>query len=116
VHWLARAVIEVTARKGSTGPATLMQAHDLLTRMRPSLRASALTWLKYYRHSAAVYAEVAEIDRGHHHEALYWANRERAKASELQAELAGSSGPAVVESVKKDTVGPTSGTTVHIEQ
>jgi hypothetical protein len=64
-------------------PATLMQAHELLGRMRPRLGASRQTWLVYYRRSAAMYAEVAEIDRGHHHEAMYWASRERAKANKL---------------------------------
>lgn len=68
-------------------PATLMQAHDLLTRSRPRLDASKQTWLVYYRRSAAIYAEVAEVDRGHHHEALYWANRERAKANQLAVEI-----------------------------
>ncbi|MFZ0877530.1 MAG: AMED_5909 family protein, partial [Pseudonocardiaceae bacterium] len=29
--------------------------------------------LAYYQRSAGWYAEVAEIDRGHHHEALYMA-------------------------------------------
>jgi hypothetical protein len=83
----------VTTRK-ERGPAprTLTQAHDLLSQERPHPRASAETWLRYYRRSAAVYAEVAEIDRGHHHEALYWANRERAKGEKIAAEI--SKGPA----------------------
>ncbi|WP_374058963.1 AMED_5909 family protein [Saccharomonospora sp. NB11] len=34
--------------------------------------------------SARVYAEVAEIDRAHHHEARYWADRERRKAEEIK--------------------------------
>src|SRR5690349_1371528 len=69
-------------------PRTLMQAHDLLTHMRPKPDAAQQTWLTYYRRSAAIYAEVAEVDRGHHHEALYWATRERRKANDLAAELA----------------------------
>ena len=28
-------------------------------------------WLAYYQRSAGWYAEIAEIDRGHYHEALY---------------------------------------------
>lgn len=71
-----------------------MEAHELLSHMRPSRTASRETWLTYYRRSAAVYAEVAEIDRGHHHEALYWSNRERAKATKLQTEITKNPSPA----------------------
>ncbi len=72
----------------STAPQvrTLMQAHDLLVAERPSSDASVQAWRAYYRRSARVYAEVAEIDRGHHHEALYWVNRERRKADELESD------------------------------
>ncbi|MGH3623920.1 MAG: AMED_5909 family protein [Sciscionella sp.] len=64
-------------------PTTLMQAHDYLTRIRPERSAPDSEWLAYYRRSVIVYTEIAEIDRGHHHEALYWAGRERSKADEL---------------------------------
>ena len=86
-------------------PKTLMEAHDLLSQMRPGQSASPETWLKYYRRSAAVYAEVAEIDRGHHHEAMYWANRERAKANNLQSEIASNPNPAAKE-VESGKSGP----------
>jgi hypothetical protein len=66
-------------------PKTLMQAHDYLTRIRPTRSAPNAEWLAYYRRSAVLYAEIAEIDRGHHHEALYWASRERVKFEELDA-------------------------------
>src|SRR2546428_13624761 len=93
----------VTKRRSSApGPQTLMAAHDLLTRMRPGKAASRETWLKYYRRSAAVYAEVAEIDRGHHHECLYWATRERAKANNLQAEITKNPDSPVVRTVKEE--------------
>jgi hypothetical protein len=62
---------------------TLWAAHDVLSQLRPKRDAQPRVWLEYYRRSAAVYAEVAEVDRGHHHEALYWAAREREKADEL---------------------------------
>jgi hypothetical protein len=48
-----------------------------LAGIRPSQKAPLEEWLAYYQRSAAVYAEVAEIDRGHHHEALFMAERER---------------------------------------
>jgi hypothetical protein len=42
----------------------------------------------YHLRSAAVYARVAEIDRGHHHEAIYWANRERQKGEAIMTRSA----------------------------
>lgn len=62
---------------------TLMQAHEALSTLRPSEDASPGLWLEYHQRSARIYAEVAEVDRGHHHEALYWANREQHKAETL---------------------------------
>ncbi len=68
-------------------PTRLMQAHELLSRERPVAEANPETWLAYYRRSAEVYATVAEIDRGHHHEALYWSSREERKAREIEGSL-----------------------------
>ena len=64
-------------------PRTLMQAHAELVRIQPTRGAPLEQWRAYYQRSAALYAEIAEIDRGHHHEALYWAEREREKAEKL---------------------------------
>lgn len=64
-----------------------MQAHEELVRIRPSRDASLAAWLAYYQRSAALYAELAEIDRGHHHECLYWAERERESADEVAAQI-----------------------------
>jgi hypothetical protein len=72
------AILDHSSR--TSNPRTLMQAHHLLSRARPARTAPPKDWLAYYQHSAAVYAEVAETDRGHHHEALYWSARERRKA------------------------------------
>jgi len=36
--------------------------------------------LDYHQPAAALYDAVAETDREHHHEALYWAHQERAAA------------------------------------
>ncbi|MQA10596.1 MAG: hypothetical protein GEU98_18990 [Pseudonocardiaceae bacterium] len=68
---------------------TLMQAHTVLTAIRPPDDASPQVWRDYYRRSAATYARVAEIDRGHHHEALYWSEREGRKADEITRKLNG---------------------------
>jgi hypothetical protein len=40
-------------------------------------------WREYYQRSERIYAEIAEVDRGDHHEALYWAGREQHKAQTL---------------------------------
>ncbi|CAM2927111.1 AMED_5909 family protein [Saccharomonospora xinjiangensis] len=63
---------------------TLYQAHLALAAIRPELDAPASKWRQYHLRSARVYAEIAEIDRGHHHEAMYWADRERRKAEEIE--------------------------------
>lgn len=65
-------------------PKTLSGAHAQMAKERPKADAPLVDWLRFYRRSAAVYAEVAEIDRGHHHEAMYWATRERERANDVQ--------------------------------
>jgi hypothetical protein len=37
---------------------------------------------------SALYAEIAEIDRGHHHEALFMAEQQRHRAKEIKTEIA----------------------------
>jgi len=66
-------------------PATLQQAHEALSRLQPAPSAESVVLRDYYLRSAAVYTRVAEVDRGHHHEAVYWATRERAKGEGLTA-------------------------------
>ncbi|MGH4009279.1 MAG: AMED_5909 family protein [Pseudonocardiaceae bacterium] len=68
-------------------PRTLMQAHEALECMRPRLKAPLGEWLAYYQRSAALYAEIAEIDRGHHHEALYMAEQAQDSAKEIEAQI-----------------------------
>jgi len=69
-------------------PRTLMQAHEELVRIRPVREAPLAVWLAYYRRSVSLYeyAELAEIDRGHH-ECLYWAERERQSAEEVATRI-----------------------------
>jgi hypothetical protein len=69
------------------GPRTLADAHHALARFRPGQKAPLTEWLAYRQRSAALYAEVAEIDRGHHHEALFMAERERQLMKEIKAEI-----------------------------
>lgn len=68
-------------------PRTLAEAHEAVARVRPRQKAPLTEWLAFHQHSAAVYAEVAEIDRGHHHEALAIAERERQRVTEIKAEI-----------------------------
>ena len=68
-------------------PQTLVEAHEALARIRPARQAPLVEWLAYYQRSAALYAEVAEIDRGHHHESLYWADHECEHAKEIKARI-----------------------------
>ncbi|MDQ3274946.1 MAG: hypothetical protein M3Q39_07930 [Actinomycetota bacterium] len=68
-------------------PRTLLQAHDALVAMRPTRDAPLAAWKTYYERSVALYREIAEIDRGHHHEALHWADREQNNADEITARL-----------------------------
>ena len=69
------------------GCRTLFQMHEALVALRPSDGADAQRWLTYHRRSAAAYERIADIDRGHHHEALYWAQRERTNAAKIASAI-----------------------------
>lgn len=66
---------------------TLRGAHELMPRLMPAPTAPRKEWLAFRRRSAAIYKHVADVDRGHHHEALYWAELETAVANELQQQI-----------------------------
>jgi hypothetical protein len=68
-------------------PHTLAEAYEAVDAIRPAQTASLSERLAYHQQSAAVYAEVAEIDRGHHHEALFMAEQERQHAKEIKTEI-----------------------------
>lgn len=70
-------------------PRTLMEAHTALVTIRPKSNASLAAWKVYHERSMALYREIAEIDRGHHHEALYWAEREQQSADEIAVRIKG---------------------------
>ncbi|MGH3549277.1 MAG: AMED_5909 family protein [Pseudonocardiaceae bacterium] len=69
-------------------PRTLAQAHEAVAAIRPARTAPLVEWLAFHQRSAAMYAEVAEIDRGHHHEALFMVERERHRVTEIKTEIA----------------------------
>jgi hypothetical protein len=66
---------------------TLMEAHDVVGKLMPPPNSAPKVMRDFYVRSAAVYARIAEVDRAHHHEALYWATREREKAEAIDKEL-----------------------------
>ena len=63
---------------------TLSEAHDVLSKLLPNPKTRPEVLKDYYLRSAAIYARVAETDRSHHHEAMYWANREREKGEAIK--------------------------------
>jgi hypothetical protein len=68
-------------------PRTLAEAYHVLDRLRPRRRAPLSEWLAYHQRAAAWYAEVAEIDRGHHHEALAVAEEQRRLAQRITTQM-----------------------------
>jgi hypothetical protein len=68
-------------------PGTLAEAHEAVAAIRPPRTAPLTELLAYHQQSAALYAEVAEIDRGHHHEALFMAERERQSAKAIKTQI-----------------------------
>jgi hypothetical protein len=67
---------------------TLMQAHEALSRARPRPGTNnPRVWRDYHLRSAAIYTEVAQIDRGHFHEATAWATCERQRGEEFDRQI-----------------------------
>ncbi|WP_211222432.1 AMED_5909 family protein [Actinokineospora enzanensis] len=65
----------------------LRDVHVALVHVRPHVQASAREWLSFFGRSARAYERIAVQDRGHQHEALYWAAREREKAETVPASI-----------------------------
>ncbi|MFI5607566.1 AMED_5909 family protein [Amycolatopsis sp. NPDC051903] len=68
-------------------PQTLRAAHDAVSERRPVPTANLLTWLAFHQSNARMYRAVADVDRWHHHEAMYWVGYEERKAGEMSARL-----------------------------
>lgn len=67
---------------------TLMQAHEALSRARPKPGTrDPRVWRDYHLRSAAIYTEVAQIDRGHFHEATAWATCERQRGEAFDQKI-----------------------------
>jgi hypothetical protein len=69
-------------------PRTLAEANEVLADVRPPRTAPLSEWLAYHQRAAAWYAEVAEIDRGHHHESLFMAEQAHQRVKEIKAQMA----------------------------
>jgi hypothetical protein len=78
-------------------PNTLAAAHEFMPRVMPAPTAPLTEWLTFRRRSAATYARVADVDRGHHHEALYWAEQELKIVEELKEQIKAQSAKAAKE-------------------
>lgn len=70
-------------------PQTLRAAHDQVLRRRPAPDANTAVWLAFHLSNARMYETVSDVDRGHHHEALYWADYERRKADAVSTRTQG---------------------------
>ena len=68
-------------------PQTLAGAHHIVASSLPRQKAPLSEWLGYHQRAAAWYAEIAEIDRGHHHEALAMAEQQRQFAMKIKAQI-----------------------------
>ncbi|SEF37007.1 hypothetical protein SAMN05421837_112118 [Amycolatopsis pretoriensis] len=67
-------------------PRTLREAHDDSCARMPAQEAPVRVWVEFRRANAGMYRSVADLDRGHHHEALYWFGRELREIERLTAE------------------------------
>ncbi|WP_246843104.1 AMED_5909 family protein [Allokutzneria sp. NRRL B-24872] len=82
--------MRVTTWSQAMNVRTLRDAHEAVRRLRPAPEAPLREWRDFYARSAAVYTQVADVDRAHHHEALYWVNRDTDRAAEFAQRLAAS--------------------------
>lgn len=71
----------------TSAPQTLWEVHQAVMAVRPSRDASLSEWRKFRANAAEMYSAVADVDRPHRDEALYWANSERARADRLAVRI-----------------------------
>lgn len=68
-------------------PRTLVEAHAVVSRLRPGLDADPSVWVAFHRRSAVAYAAVAKVDGGHRREASAYAVMEIRRAREIEYRL-----------------------------
>ncbi len=72
-----------TVKAEASTPRTLQEAHENSYARMPGRDAPVSAWVAFRRANARMYRAVADLDRGHHHEALYWSDRERREVETL---------------------------------
>jgi hypothetical protein len=88
--------VRPTKKADETEVATLAQAHAEATRTRPAPGSPLVMWREFHRRNIERYREVSDLDRFHHHEALYWVSYEERRHEDVKRKLAAS--PSTVES------------------
>lgn len=73
--------------KPPTVPQTMGQAHSDVLRRRPPLESTLVVQRKFHQDNRRLYEFVADIDRAHHHEILYWVDYERRKVETLTEQI-----------------------------
>ncbi|HEV7948818.1 MAG TPA: AMED_5909 family protein [Glaciihabitans sp.] len=64
-------------------PQTLGQAHSDVLKRRPPPESTLVVQRKFHQDNKRLYEGLADIDRAHHHEILYWVEYERRKVETL---------------------------------
>ncbi|MFE0027691.1 AMED_5909 family protein [Amycolatopsis sp. NPDC059021] len=65
----------------------MAEAHEHVQRTRPAPDAKPAVWLAYRRTNARIYEHIADVDRGHHHESLYYVGYEQRQAKKIAAQI-----------------------------
>ena len=61
----------------------MQEAHDDSYARMPGQDAPVSAWVAFRTANARMYRAVADLDRGHHYEALYWCEHERREVEKL---------------------------------
>jgi len=72
---------------GVATPQTLGQAHSDVLRRRPPPESTFVVQRKFHQDNKRLYESLADIDRAHHHEILYWVEYERRKVETLTEQI-----------------------------
>jgi hypothetical protein len=80
-------VTKPSRAKAVVPPQTLGQAHSDVLRRRPPLDSTLVVQRKFHQDNKRLYESVADIDRGHHHEILYWVQYERHQVEALTEQI-----------------------------
>jgi hypothetical protein len=68
-------------------PQTLGQAHSDVLRRRPPRESTLVVQRAFHQDNKRLYESLVDIDRGHHHEILYWVQYERDQVEALTQQI-----------------------------